>query len=307
MGACAPILLTTMSKPTAKTKEIIMKPSIYQLFLVLGILLVAGCAELAKHAETIKPNAELTATRLANINFDQADLVFDLAIENQNPIAINVARLDYDLKIEDQALLSGVTAQGLQIKPVSTSTVQLPVTLKFDDLRKLPGEIWQQDHFTYQLDSAFVVDLPVIGPYTIPVSKKGELPVPKLPVIRIANIQLKSLSLLTAELVAQVEIENPNVFDLGFSDFDYRLNVNQQPWGQGSINKSSRIPKKSKGMIEVPVKLNVASLGQTAYRLLSARETLEYQLTGGMTLDSDFEMFRNYKMPLDIQGKANIL
>ena len=283
-----------------------MKHAINYLLLVSGLCLFAGCAELAKHAETVKPTAQLTATRLANINFEEAELVFDLEIENQNPISINVERLNYDLKIEDQSLLSGVTAQGLQIKPASTSTVQLPVTLKFDDLRKLPGEIWQQDRFTYQLDTAFVVDLPVIGPYAIPVSKKGELPVPKLPTIRIATIQLQSLNLLAAELVAQVEIDNPNVFDLGFSDFDYRLNVNQQPWGQGSINTSSRISKKSKGTVEVPLTLNVASMGKTAYRLLSNREMLEYQLTGAMTLDSDLEMFRNYKMPLDIQGKANV-
>jgi hypothetical protein len=58
-------------------------------FLMFGLLLLAGCAELTKHAETIKSNAELTATRLANINFEQADLVFDLEIENQNPVAIS--------------------------------------------------------------------------------------------------------------------------------------------------------------------------------------------------------------------------
>lgn len=306
MGAYAPIVVVIASKIRFHTTKTTMKHAINYLFLVSGLWLFTGCAELARHADTVKPDAQLTATRLANINFEEAELVFDLEIENQNPIAINVARLDYDFKIEDQSLLSGVTAQGLQIKPASTSTVQLPVTLKFDDLRKLPGEIWQQDRFSYQLDTAFIVDLPVIGPYAIPVSEKGELPVPKLPTVRIATIQLKSLSLLAAELVAEVEIDNPNVFDLGFSDFDYRLNVNQQPWGQGSINKRSRILKKSKGTVEVPLKLNVASMGQTAYRLLSNREMLEYQLSGGMTLDSDLEMFRNYKMPLDIQGKANL-
>ena len=283
-----------------------MKVIISQLLFLVGIAWLAGCAELAKHAETVKPDAQLTATRLANINFEQADLVFDLEIENKNPVAINLAQLDYDLKIEGHSLLSGVTAQGLQIEPASTTTVQLPLTLKFDDLRKLPGEVWKQDRFKYQLDTAFVVDLPIIGPYAIPVSKSGELPVPKLPTIRLSNIKLQSLSLLAADVIAQVEIENPNSFDIGLSDFDYRLNVNQQPWGEGRANESNRIPKKGKGSIEVPLKLNFASLGQTTYRLLSNRETLEYQLTGGMILDSDFEMLQNYKLPLDIQGKANI-
>ena len=283
-----------------------MKKSFLTASLFSFILILAGCAELAKHAETVKPTARLMDTRLANINFDQADLVFDLAIENQNPVAINLAGLNYDLKIEDQSLVSGITAQGLEIKPVSTSKVQLPVTLKFDDLRKLPGELWQQDNFAYQLDTEFVVDLPVIGHFAIPVSKSGELPVPKLPDIRIKNIQLKNLSLMAAEIVAQVEVDNPNAFDLGLSDLNYRLKVNQQSWGQGSITRSSTIPQKGRGVVEIPVKLDMASMGQTAYRMLLNRQPLDYQLTGGITLDTGIDMLRNYTMPLDIQGTASL-
>lgn len=273
-------------------------------FLIL--ILVSACAELARHAETVKPTARLTDTRLAAINFEQADIVFDLAVENQNPVAIKLAGLDYDLKIEKQSLISGVTAQGVEIKPVSTSTLQLPVTLKFDDLRKLPGEIWQKDRFAYQLDTRIVVDLPVIGNYAIPVSRSGELPVPKLPEIRIKNIQVKNLNLMAAELVAMVEVVNPNAFELGFSDFNYQLNVNQQSWGQGSINRSKKIPEKGTATLQIPVKLNMASMGQTAYRMLSNRQPLEYQLKGGVTLDTGIELLRNFKLPLDVNGKASL-
>lgn len=281
-----------------------MKQPIQQSLILFLIFFLAGCAELTKYTETIKPTAKLTDARLANINFEQADLVFDLAIENQNPVAINLAGLNYDLKIENQSLISGVTAQGLEIKPVSTSTVQLPVSLKFDDLRKLPGELWQKDSFAYQLDTEIVVDLPVIGNYAIPVSTSGELPVPKLPDIKIKGVQIKKLSFTEADLVAQVEIDNPNAFDLGFSDFDYQLNINQQQWGKGSIAQRSSIPQKGKGTIDIPVKLNMMSMGKTAYQMLSSKQPLEYQLTGGITLDTGIELLRNYKMPLDIKGKA---
>lgn len=283
-----------------------MKHSIQKLLPLFIIIFLAGCAELAKHAETIKPTAKLTDTRLANISFEQADLVFELAVENQNPIAIKLAGLDYDLKIENQSLMSGVTAQGLEIKPVSTSTVKLPVTLKFDDLKKLPGELWQKDSFNYQLETKFVVDLPVIGNYAIPVTKVGELPVPKLPDIRIKGVQIKSLNLITAELVALVEVVNPNAFDLSFSDFNYQLNVNQQSWGQGRINQSKKIAEKGKATLEIPVKLNMASMGQTAYRMLSDKQPLEYHLTGGINLDTGIELLQNFNMPLDIKGKASL-
>ncbi len=283
-----------------------MKLPIQQLFILFFIFFLAGCAELAKYTETIKPTAKLTDARLANINFEQADLVFDLAVDNQNPVAINLAGLNYDLKIENQSLISGVTAQGLEIKPASTSTVQLPVSLKFDDLRKLPGELWQKDSFAYQLDTKIVVDLPIIGNYAIPVSKSGELPVPKLPDIKVKGLKIKNLSFRAAELVAQVEIDNPNAFDLGFSDFNYQLNINQQKWGQGSINTSNSIPKKGKGTIDIPVKLNITSMGQTAYQMLSSKQPLEYQLKGAITLDTGIDLLQNYKMPLDIKGKASL-
>lgn len=283
-----------------------MKRSLQRSLVLFFIFFLSSCAELAKHAETIKPTARLTGTHLANINFEQADLVFDLAVENQNPVAINLAGLNYDLKIENQSLISGVTAQGLEIKPVSTSTVQLPVTLKFDDLRKLPDELWQKDRFVYQLDTKIVVDLPIIGNYAIPLSRSGELPVPKMPVIKVKGVKIKNLSLAAAEVVAQVEIDNPNAFDLAFSDFDYQLDINQQNWGQGSISQRSSIPQKAKGTIEIPVKLNIMSMGQTAYQLLSSKQPLEYQLKGAMTLDTGIELLRNYRMPLDIKGKASL-
>lgn len=283
-----------------------MKRQLQRSFILLSIIFLASCAELAKHAETIKPTARVTGTHLANINFQQADLVFDLAVDNRNPVAINLAGLNYDLKIEDHSLISGVAAQGVEIKPVSTSMVPLPVTLKFDDLRKLPGELWQKDRFAYQLDTEVVVDLPVIGNYAIPLSRSGELPVPKLPDIKVKGVKIKNLSLTAAEVVAQVEIDNPNAFDLGFSDFNYQLNINQQNWGQGSISQGGSIPQKGKGTVDIPMKLNIMNMGQTAYSLLSSKQPLEYQLTGGITLDTGIELLRNYKMPLDIKGKASL-
>ncbi len=281
-----------------------MKYLIQQPILLLFIFILAGCAELTKQADAIKPTAKLTATRLANINFEQADLVFDLAIENNNPVGIPVSGIEYDFKIENQTLVSGVTSQALQIKPASTSTVQLPVTLKFDDLGKLAGELRNKNSIIYQLDTQVIVNLPVIGNYTVPVSKQGELPVPKMPVINIKDIKIKNLSLKTADIVATVEVDNPNDFDLGLSDFNYRLNINQQSWGEGSIQKINNIPKKATGSIDIPMKLDLLTAGQSVYKSLLNKQPLEYQLMGAIKLDTGIDLLRNYKIPLDIKGKA---
>ena len=283
-----------------------MKHSINKLLLLLFTMTLISCAELAKHADTIKPTAKLTGTRLANINFEQVDLIFDLAVENKNPVSLNLAGLEYDLKIENQSLVSGTTAQAIQLKASSTSPVQLPITLKFNDLKNLPGELWNKDKIAYQLISQFNVDLPVIGNYAIPVTHKGELPVPKIPDIKIKDVKVKNLSFTSADLIAQVEVSNPNDFDLGLSNLNYQLTVNQQNWGQGKIDQNSSIPKKGKGLVEIPVKLNMLSAGKSAYNALVNKAPMEYQLTGNVTVDTGLELLKKQNIPLDIKGTTSI-
>ena len=281
-----------------------MKNPLQTTLLLLLILALAGCAQLSKKAESIKPTANLTNVRLANINFEQADLVFNFEIDNKNPIPLKLSRLNYELKVENQSLVSGAADKNLQIKANSTSDVGLPVSLKFDDLKKLPGELKNKDQVAYNLDTQLVVDIPLIGEYPIPLSKQGELPVPRLPGIKLKDVKLKKLGFTEADVVAEVEIENPNAFDLGLSNFNYQLNINQQTWGQGKISQSSSIPKKGKGTIEIPAKLNLLSMGQTAYALLSKKQAFEYQLKGSITLDTGLELLRSFDMPLDIKGNS---
>lgn len=283
-----------------------MRQRIQKLSLLLIILIFTGCAELAKHADTIKPTARLAGARLANINFDKVDLVFDLEVENKNPIALDLAGLDYDFKVENQSLVSGVTAKAIKLKANGTSPVELPVTLKFDDLKKLPGELWNKDKLAYDLQTTFNIMLPIIGNYAVPVSKQGELPVPKVPNIKIKDVKIKNLSFTSADLVAQVEVNNPNDFSMAVKNFNYQLNVNQAKWGQGEITQSSSIPENGKGTIDIPVKLDLLSIGSAAAALLQKKAPLEYHLTGNATLDTGLELLKGYDLPVDIKGTTSL-
>ena len=283
-----------------------MKKPINNLLTLLLLLIISGCAQLSQHADSIKPTAKLTGTRLANIDFEKVDLIFDLAIENKNPVPFDLAGLDYDLKIDQQSLVSGVTAQAIEIGANSTNNIQLPITLKFADLKKLQGEIWKQDDFNYQLDTVFNVNLPLIGNYPVPVSKQGTLPVPKIPEVKIKDVKINNFNFTSAELVTRVEVNNPNNFDLGVSNFNYQLDINQQKWGQGNVTQSSTIPRKGIGIIDIPVKLDLVSIGQSAYTLLLNRSDLSYQLTGDVTLNTGIELLKNFKMPLDVKGEASL-
>jgi LEA14-like dessication related protein len=283
-----------------------MKSSIYKLLFLLFTLSLFSCAELAKHADTAKPTAKITGTRLANINFEQVDLVFDLAVENKNPVSLKLAGLEYDLKIENQSLVSGTTAQAIKIAANSTSQVQLPITLKFKDLKNLPGELWNKDKIAYQLQTRFNINLPVIGNYAIPVSTKGELPIPKIPDIKFRGMSVKNISFMSADLVARIEVNNPNDFDMAVTNLNYQLNINQENWGQGKITNNINIPKKGKGTIDFPLKLNFLNTGKAAYDIVVNKKPVQYQLKGNATINTTLKLLKNYNMPLDITGTTSL-
>jgi len=278
------------------------KFSFLYLLLFIVIATLSGCAQLTKQAGIVKPTGKLTAARLTNINFDQLELVFDLAIKNENPVALNLSGLDYELKIDHHSLLSGSNTQAMNVKAHSVSTVQLPVILKFDDLKKIPGKLWNKNKVSYELLSHFYVKLPVIGNYAIPVSKKGVLPVPKIPTFTINAVKINNLSFSSVDLVAHVAINNPNDFDMTLSHFNYQLSVNQKKWGQGKINKSNRIPAGDKGIIEIPISLQLLSAGPSAYAILMNNKPVNYRLTGSMVLDTGLELLKGQTIPLNLSG-----
>ncbi len=94
------LCITQDTKQTVERKHIMKN-----LFLLLILFTLSSCAQLTKHADAIKPTAKLAGMRLANINFEQVDLIFDLAVENKNPVALDLAGMDYDLKIANQSLV----------------------------------------------------------------------------------------------------------------------------------------------------------------------------------------------------------
>mgnify|MGYP001828475199 FL=1 len=275
-------------------------------FPLILTLFVSGCAELTKHAEAIKPTAKLTGINLKSIDFEKAELLFDFAVENKNPFTLDLAGLNYNLIIAEQSLISGVTAKGIKLKANSTSPVEVPVTLKFDDLKKLPGEIWGKDNFDYKLDTVINVMLPYIGNYAVPVTKTGQLPVPKLPRISIKGMKVQNLSFTTADVIAQIEIDNPNAFELALSNLNYQLNINQQEWGHGKVAETRNIPKKGSTVIDIPISLNLLSVGQTSYKMLLHKADMDYQLKGNVDVETGVEMMKAIKLPLDVTGTTSL-
>ena len=119
-------------------------------------------------------------------------------------------------------------------------------------------------------------------------------------------MKVNNLTLTAADLIFTIEVNNPNAFELGISNFNYQLKINNQTWAKGISTETPTIPLKGKGVISVPVKLDLHKVGRSVYSALANKDRLGYQLMGNISLDTGLNFLQDYKMPLNIAGTTEL-
>lgn len=75
-------------------------------------------------------------------------------------------------------IASGTIPDPGSLKAKDTTMVDVPVKVPYSILMSLAKDIGADWDIDYQLDLGLVIDLPVIGNFTIPLSQKGEVKLP---------------------------------------------------------------------------------------------------------------------------------
>lgn len=275
-----------------------------------AVLLTASCARIEPIAEELqlgKPQVSVAEVAVTDFDLERAELLVDLAIDNANPVPLPLAGIAYDLKVAGRSLVAGTADQQTRLAARSVSRVPLSVTVKFDDLRRIYRSLSGLDEFEYQLDGSVGVDLPLLGVQQVPLASSGRLPVPRMPRVRLAGVDLGTVGLTGAEVVLRLAVENPNTFGLDIKSMNFGIDVNQQNWGSGTIDQAVSLPAKARTELAVPLNLDFARIGQSGFQLLVRSERFDYRLSGGLELDTTLRRVRNLKLPFDVTGSASSL
>ena len=273
--------------------------------LILISTLLSSCSLLGGIiGESVKkPEVDFVDAKLSKLSFDAADLLFDLRIRNPNSLGLKMAGFDYDLLINGNSFLRGKQERQLEIEARGESTVQIPLTLSYLDLYQAFQSLRDQDNSTYQINCGLSFDVPVLGVVNIPVSKSGELPLLKLPKVRLDTLKVARLSLVGAELVLSVRLDNPNAFSMLLDHLQYQLDINGRSWLSGDSRDSVQVTEKGESIINIPVSINFLEIGSSAYQLLSGGKDLNYQFGGEIDFGSSVPLLERISLPFDHSGQ----
>ena len=279
------------------------------LCLILSVVLFSACSTLRGllgQATIQRPQIDFIGAKLTGLSFDKASFLFDLQIRNPNSLGVKLAGFGYDLSINGNSFLKGRENKELNIEAQGETIFQIPLTLSYSHLYQVFQSLLQQDSASYQLKCDLSFDLPGLGLVQIPVSKGGDFPLPKLPTVNVAKIELKRLELSGADLLLGIQVNNPNVFSMIMEGMQYRLNINGQPWASGETGTRVQITEKGQNLLEIPIFLNFLQIGQSAYQALAEGQRLNYQFHGDLDLSSSLSLLGRTHLPFHRSGQIEV-
>jgi LEA14-like dessication related protein len=283
----------------------------FKLFFILAISILSmiffQCAALQEMVKIQKPTVSVSDVRLTGLNLQKIDLAFDINIQNPNALSATLAGFDYDFQLGGSSFLTGNQDKQLTIESLGQSQVEIPVSLTFKEIYKTYQSLKNQDSTTYKLACGLMFDLPVLGKTRIPVSKSGDVPLLKIPKVNIGSLKLKKLSFSGADLLLNLELDNPNNFSFALDKLNYDFAINNKTWAKGLTQEKLSINKKGKSTVAIPISLNFVQMGRTIYNIVTSNQALNYNLKGDVDLNTSLAMLKKVNLPINKSGQINIL
>jgi len=264
---------------------------------IFGFILIAlnGCAELLnllKMSSIKKPTAQITNTKVSGLSFSEIDLMFDVKIDNPNNVAVDLAGLDYNLKINNNALVNGDQKEPLSINAMASSDLKIPISINYNDLYQAIKSLKEQDNSQFDFTGGLSFNLPVLGDVRVPISASGNIPLLKLPKIKVNKVALKSYSWSSASLELDMEISNNAGMNLVFDKLNYGLAIAGQSWVDGILTEKISLNPNGEKNVKIPFKLNFIEMGRSLYDIIVGDEELNYSLEGSADVLIDHPLFK---------------
>ena len=123
------------------------------------------------------------------------------------------------------------------------------------------------------------------------------------PTARVVDTRLASISFDGAELLFDVELNNPNRFGLSMDGFDYRLMIGQRSLVSGQSSQGLKIAKRGSSRVAVPVAVAFKDLRRISNDLEGQNE-IPYRIEMGFGFD--LKVLGRQRIPLAVEGRLPI-
>lgn len=237
----------------------------------------SGCATMQQLIDP--PEAHFKGMQIKEISLFDATPVFTFELVNFNPMGLNIRNMTYNLKINDQKFVKGVTGQGLRLKAGGSETVELPITFNFLDVYETLSDFQSAETARYDLSGTIGV-----GPFNIPYHAEGEFEIPELPEVSVEGVRVEQVSPSGASLVFSLQLKNENSFPLHPKGLDYAVKLAGEEMMEGTVREIGQITDHGATRLQIPLNLDFLKLSRPVLSAVRG-SAADYEITGHLNFD----------------------
>ena len=122
------------------------------------------------------------------------------------------------------------------------------------------------------------------------------------PSFTLRRVTLSPISFTMTNLLLDLEVQNPNNFDLTLKSFGYTIYIENEEIGNGHLKKELLIPSSSATQIKVPLVAKFKDLS-VILKIIFTGNDLPYKIVGNADVST---VFGSLKFPFSKEGRINI-
>ncbi len=278
--------------------------SIFAVLAICCAMVLSGCKTLSDLAAgATKPDLTVKGVRFGDLSTDGMTLFFDTQVTNPYAVDLPLANLDYTLASKGTRFLTGSAPIQGTVPANGSKVVALPAKIAFGPMLSVLQGVKPGAVVPYAADMNLSVDGPAgVGRLVLPLSKSGDLPVPAVPDVSVADLKINDLSLNNAKATLMLNVKNTNQFAVSLARMDLGLELAGSRVSSANVTNALSLKPGDSGTIEIPLNLSLANLGLSAFNALRGKDT-GYRLRGDMALETPFGPMT---LPLDRGGTTKV-
>ena len=272
---------------------------------MMFIVLLSGCSALQKTMDVHKPKASVTGVSIESLSTEAVTLLVDVKVTNPNSFVLKTAGFDLDLLVNKHNIATiNQPDASLSLPAKGSNSVRLPVTLTFDQVINSVGDLADKTELNYAVEGKVAVNLPVLGSFDMPVNYAGVLPIPKQPAIAFKNLNVDSIGFSGVKLSVDLDITNPNRFNVNLSNVRYQLRTEGRSLGEGKIQNIDLLKGKTQ-RLSIPLSIGMSDMGSSLYRLLTSSDPVVVDVSVGAEVDTSIIGWKSTPLSFETQQILN--
>ena len=251
-----------------------------------------------------KPHVSVKKIIVHDIGEDRISMTAQMMVSNPLLIDLKAERLQYQVLIDSVKILETEFIQPVNIKPLDSIMIALPIELLTRPLANLLNQydINGVDSADYTLKSKLYFELPIVGKKTYTVNRTWRGPAYRLIKLRIEDVDIEKFRLKDSDLSMSLVVENPNIFPISMRDVDYDLTIGKDFHMQGKVKNITHLPARSNITLPLELDVHTKNIPRLAWQVLFEKKHTPYRINFRCEMVSENDTFKDTRFIVTQNG-----